>query len=268
MKLSEYLQSGSHIVSADVISPYASQVDFEFYLMCKFPAVTLYDFCTTPENMLGVTSLTIKFNRYKYDTLLNSTIKTIQSGESRRTNGERTTTQSGETLATVSGTNSDTTTYGRTDTTNSTNSDTTTYGRTDTTNSTNTTATGDINYINKVYGYDSAEGAPADERTETHGDITDTTSGTSTAGGQDTRSSEVSSTNTSGGQDTRSGEVSSTNETTTSNNGTDSYTENLSVENNSPDFILRMRAAAQINLIEIIAQDILHDIALGVYDYD
>ena len=252
MKLSEYLQAGNHIVSADVISPYSEQVDFEFYLMCKFPTVTLYDFCTTPENMLGVTSLTIKFNKYKYDTLLNSTIKTIQSGESRRTSGERTTTQSGETSATVSGTNSDTTTY----------------GRTDTTNSTNTTATGDINYINKVYGYDSAEGAPADERTETHGDITDTTSGTSTAGGQDTRTGEVSSTNTSGGQDTRSGEVSSTNETTTSNNGTDSYTENLSVENNSPDFILRMRAAAQINLIEIIAQDILHDIALGVYDYD
>ena len=236
MKLSEYLQSGSHIVSADVISPYASQVDFEFYLMCKFPTVTLYDFCTTPENMLGVTSLTIKFNRYKYDTLLNSTIKTIQSGESRRTSGERTTTQSGETSATVSGTNTDTTTY----------------GRTDTTTGTNTTATGDINYINKVYGYDSTVGAPADEHTETRGDVTDTTSGTSTAGGQDSRS----------------GEVSSTNASTTSNSSTDSYSENLSVENNSPDFLLRMRAAAQINLIEIIAQDILHDIALGVYDYD
>lgn len=236
MKLSEYLQSGNHIVSADVISPYATQVDFEFYLMCKFSAVTLYDFCTTPENMLGVTSLTIKFNKYKYDTLLNSTIKTIQSGESRRTSGERTTTQSGETSATVSGTTTDTTTY----------------GRTDTTTGTNTTATGDINYINKVYGYDSTVGAPADEHTETHGDITDTTSGTSTAGGQDTRS----------------GEVSSTNNTTTSNSGTDSYSENLSVENNSPDFLLRMRAAAQINLIEIIAQDILHDIAQGVYDYD
>ena len=236
MRLSEFLQSGNHIVAADVISPYAEQVDFEFYLMAKYPAVTLYDFCTTPENMLGVTSLTIKFNKYKYDTLLNSTIKTIQSGESRRTSGERTTTQNGETNATISGTNSDTTTY----------------GRTDTTTGTNTTATGDINYINKVYGYDSTVGAPADEHTETHGDITDTTSGTSTAGGQDTRS----------------GEVSSTNATTTTNSGTDSYSENLSIENNSPDFLLRMRAAAQINLIEIIAQDILHDIALGVYDYD
>lgn len=236
MRLSEYLQSGNHIVSADVISPYAEQVDFEFYLMCKFPAVTLYDFCTTPENMLGVTSLTIKFNKYKYDTLLNSTIKSIQSGESRRTSGERTTTQNGETNATISGTNTDTTTY----------------GRTDSTTGTNTTTTGDINYINKVYGYDSTVGAPADEHTETHGDITDTTSGTSTAGGQDSRS----------------GEASSTSNTTTSNSGTDSYSENLSVENNSPDFLLRMRAAAQINLIEIIAQDILHDIALGVYDYD
>ena len=236
MRLCEYLQAGNHIVAADVISPYATQVDFEFYLMCKFPAVTLYDFCTNSDNMLGVTALTIKFNKYKYDTLLNSTIKTIQSGESRRTSGERTTTQSGETSATVSGTTTDTTTY----------------GRTDTTTGTNTTATGDINYINKVYGYDSTNGAPADEHTETHGDITDTTSGTSTAGGQDTRS----------------GEVSSTNATTTTNSGTDSYSENLSVENNSPDYILRMRAAAQINLIEIIAQDILHDIALGVYDYD
>ena len=236
MKLSEFLQSGNHIVAADVISPYAEQVDFEFYMMTKYPAVTLYDFCTNSDNMLGVTSLTIKFNKYKYDTLLNSTIKTIQSGESRRTSGERTTTQSGETSATVSGTTTDTTTY----------------GRTDTTTGTNTTATGDINYINKVYGYDSTVGAPADEHTETHGDITDTTSGTSTAGGQDTRS----------------GEVNSTNSSTTSNSGTDSYSENLSVENNSPDFLLRMRAAAQINLIEIIAQDILHDIALGVYDYD
>lgn len=236
MKLSEYLQAGNHIVAADVISPYATQVDFEFYLMCKFPAVTLYEFCTAPDNMLGVTALTIKFNKYKYDTLLNSTIKTIQSGESRRTSGERTTTQGGETSATVSGTNSDTTTY----------------GRTDTTTGTNTTATGDINYINKVYGYDSTNGAPADEHTETRGDVTDTTSGTSTAGGQDTRS----------------GEASSTSNTTTSNSGTDNYSENLSVENNSPDFLLRMRAAAQINLIEIIAQDILHDIALGVYDYD
>ena len=236
MRLSEYLQAGNHIVSADVISPYAEQVDFEFYMMSKYPAVTLYDFCTTADNMLGVTSLTIKFNKYKYDTLLNSTIKSIQSGESRRTSGERTTTQSGETSATVSGTTTDTTTY----------------GRTDTTTGTNTTTTGDINYVNKVYGYDSAVGAPADEHTETHGDITDTTSGTSTAGGQDTRS----------------GEVSSTSNTTTSNSGTDNYSENLSVENNSPDFLLRMRAAAQINLIEIIAQDILHDIALGVYDYD
>ena len=236
MRLSEYLQAGNHIVAADVISPYAEQVDFEFYLMAKYPAVTLYEFCTAPNNMQGVTALTIKFNKYKYDTLLSSTIKSIQSGESRRTNGERTTTKSGQTSATISGTNSDTTTY----------------GRTDTTTGTNTTATGDINYINKVYGYDSTVGAPADEHTETRGDVTDTTSGTSTAGGQDTRS----------------GEVSSTNETTTTNSGTDSYSENLSVENNSPDFLLRMRAAAQINLIEIIAQDILHDIALGVYDYD
>lgn len=236
MRLSEYLQAGNHIVAADVISPYAEQVDFEFYLMCKFPAVTLYEFCTAPDNMLGVTALTIKFNKYKYDTLLNSTIKTIQSGESRRTSGEHTTTQNGETNATISGTNTDTTTY----------------GRTDTTTGTNTTATGDINYINKVYGYDSTNGAPADEHTETRGDVTDTTSGTSTAGGQDSRS----------------GEASSTSNTTTSNSGTDNYSENLSVENNSPDFILRMRAAAQINLIEIIAQDILHDIALGVYDYD
>ena len=236
MRLCEYLQAGNHIVAADVISPYATQVDFEFYLMCKFPAVTLYDFCTNSDNMLGVTALTIKFNKYKYDTLLNSTIKTIQSGESRRTSGERTTTQNGETNATVSGTTTDTTTY----------------GRTDTTTGTNTTATGDINYINKVYGYDSTAGAPADEHTEKHGDITDTTSGTSTAGGQDSRS----------------GEASSTSNTTTSNSGTDNYSENLSVENNSPDFLLRMRAAAQINLIEIIAQDILHDIALRVYDYD
>ena len=236
MKLSEFLQSGNHIVAADVISPYAEQVDFEFYMMSKYPAVTLYDFCTAPDNMLGVTSLTIKFNKYKYDTLLSSTIKSIQSGETRRTSGERNTTQSGENSATVSGTTTDTTTY----------------GRTDTTTGTNTTATGDINYINKVYGYDSTVGAPADEHTETRGDVTDTTSGTSTAGGQDSRS----------------GEASSTSNTTTSNSGTDSYSENLSVENNSPDFILRMRAAAQINLIEIIAQDILHDIALGVYDYD
>ena len=236
MRLSEYLQSGNHIVSADVISPYAEQVDFEFYMMSKYPAVTLYDFCTNSDNMQGVTALTIKFNKYKYDTLLSSTIKSIQSGETRRTSGERTTAQRGETSATVSGTTTDTTTY----------------GRTDTTTGTNTTVTGDINYVNKVYGYDSTAGAPADEHTETHGDITDTTSGTSTAGGQDTRS----------------GEVSSTNESTTSNSGTDSYSENLSVENNSPDFLLRMRAAAQINLIEIIAQDILHDIALGVYDYD
>ena len=65
MRLSEYLQAGNHIVAADVISPYAAQVDFEFYLMCKFPAVTLYDFCTNSDNMLGVTALTIKFNKYK-----------------------------------------------------------------------------------------------------------------------------------------------------------------------------------------------------------
>ena len=78
MTLSEFLTS-NHVVSPERISPYCTQAEFELYLLTKYGGRTIYKYCEDEVNMLGVTSLTLLFNKYKYDTLLNSTSIKMQS---------------------------------------------------------------------------------------------------------------------------------------------------------------------------------------------
>ena len=272
MTLSEFLTS-NHVVSPERISPYCTQSQFELYLNTKFGGRTIYEYCENEVNMQGVTSLTLIFNKYKYDTLQNSTTLKMQSGQTTERTGNRTNTGNSTTAGTTAGEQSNTTTGestgANTSTTDGNVTNTTNYGRTDSTTAESTTTTGDVTSTDSVYGFDSAEPAPSAKNQRTTGDVTQTQTNTSTAGGTDSvvTADKTTVTNTNSDKSTVAVSTtnSTTNNTTTETTAGEDYSETLTNTYNSPDYIAGIRHAADINLIAIIAQDVVKDITLGVY---
>lgn len=272
MTLSDFLIN-NHVVSPERISPYCTQAQFELYLRSKYGGRTIYEYCENEINMQGVTSLTLIFNKYKYDTILQSTTIVMQSGETTERAGNRTNTGNSTTAGTTAGEQSSTTTGETTGestaTTDGSATNTTTYGRTDSTTAESTTTTGDVVSTDSVYGFDSTEPAPSAKNQRVTGDVTQSQTNTSTAGGTDSTSATDKTTVKNTSKDNSTATVSTTNtttnNTTTETSGGENYTETSSSTYNSPDYIAGLRRAADINLIAIIAQDVVNDITLGVY---
>ena len=272
MTLSEFLTS-NHVVSPERISPYCTQSQFELYLNTKFGGRTIYEYCENEVNMQGVTSLTLIFNKYKYDTLQNSTTLKMQSGQTTERTGNRANTGNSTTTGTLAGEQNSTTTGETTGestaTTDGNATNTTTYGRTDTSTAETTTITGDVVSTDSVYGFDSADPAPSAKNQRVTGDVTQSQANTATAGGTDsttaTDKTTVKNTSKDNSTATVSTTNSSTNNTTTETTAGEDYSETLTNTYNSPDYIAGLRRAADINLIAIIAQDVVKDITLGVY---